>query len=33
VAAEMPVNPNSAATSETTRKKRANLSISVSGGC
>src|SRR5579859_5452860 len=32
VAAEMPVKPNSAATSDTTRKNRASLSIDVSGG-
>jgi hypothetical protein len=32
VAAEMPVKPNSAATIETTKKNKANLSIGPSGG-
>jgi hypothetical protein len=31
VAAEMPVNPNNAATSDTTKKNKASLSITVSG--
>jgi hypothetical protein len=32
VAADMPLKPNSAATSDTTKKNNANLSIDVSGG-
>jgi hypothetical protein len=33
VAADIPVKPNSAATSDTTKKNKANLSIGTSGGC